>query len=502
MNLDKFSFYNQAGMGNDASKYLDMSSSSLPPPQTAQAVPAQPKQEDIISFDDPRFVDDLVASGSPEAAERTWGELTGANRVLSEVDREILAMKAANPRLPAGMFTSIAESRKAELRAQAPGLGALEEAKRRLTDVAITMKSNYDKFSPELQALVGQEVASGKPFTKAVSDRLPDHLKELSGKAAKGEADPLRDPVGGGVGKSGGDSGNPESLLADVDTFVSDARKLSNLRANFEQRPEDYQNFVRLVTEEYNKAGGAPTGDTPEAQAAAEEAKLSKERAKKGIDLAKRAGGIVIESESDLLPGVQEAMKRGRPFILMSPDGSAQVDSVSSDEDLARIVRQYKFAKDAAAEKSKEVSKEPDTGFWTSARRMVLGSNLEELEQARAKEAKGLGSEDVLVRAKAAEEISKLDADIERRKKTDSKNSILKEYGALERRVEELKSLAQSTRLGDEAKREVREELSKSESALKQMQQLEEIKSVVAKEKEAQGPVALFNTPPRRAHGF
>jgi hypothetical protein len=501
MSPDTLQLLQESGYKGKIPNQLDPLGGASSPGRVSQPVPQVQEEEEVYTVDDPRFVEDLIATGSPEAAEQLWKKTIGADEVLSRFDREAMAMRAANPKMPASMIASVFETEKARAMAQAPGQGALEQARRTLTDVASTMKSNYDKFSPELQALVGQEVASGKPFTKAVSDRLPDHLKELAGKAAKDEADSLGDPVGGGVGKSRGDSGDPESVFANVSTFISDARELSKVRARFEQRPEDYQNYVRLVTEAYNKAGGAPTGDTPEAKAAAEEAKLSKEKAREGIDLAKRAGGIVVESESDLAPGLDAARKSKRPIIVMLPDGKAYTTSISSEEESAKVFSEFLSAKQNAENKSKEVSKEPDTGFWTSARRMVLGSNLEELEQARAKEAKGLGSEDVLVRAKAAEEIGKLDADIERRKKTDSKNSILKEYGALERRVEELKSLAQSARLGDEAKREVREELSKSESALNRMQQLEEIKSV-AKQKEAQGPVALFNTPPRRPPGF
>lgn len=162
---------------------------------STSTVPAQ--QEEMVSFDDPRFVNYLSQQHSPEAAEQAWANAVGWNRVSAGIDREILAMKAANPKLPGNLFTSIAESRKAELKAQAPGLAALEQAKQKLNTRMEAAKGTQSKFNGEQWAHYADLIGKGvSPFeaTQETVSKVPFTSGE--------SADPLKGYIGGSGGAS------------------------------------------------------------------------------------------------------------------------------------------------------------------------------------------------------------------------------------------------------------------------------------------------------------
>lgn len=463
------------GSGYDTSKI---------PQQLSQQPAQQDQNQGLRSFDDPAFVDELVSAGSPEAAEERWRKHTGADEVFASVDREVLAMKAANPKLPGGMFTSIGESRKAELKAQAPGLGALEQAKRTLTDMASTMKSNFDKFSPELQAMVGQDVASGKPFTKAVADRLPQHLELLSVKQAKDNSDPLKGYIGGSGGSSGSGDNSAKSDYNNADSYIYDTGKMEALSKEFSQNPARELAYARLVAEDYSAGSSAPaTADTPEAQAMLEEAKGRREKSKVGVDLFKKTGGLVIEDGAEVGEIMRAAKTSGKPLLVLSPDGKAYVEQITSDTDATRIAAYLKTARGDLEKKAKEEEKDP--GMFTKARQLVFGLNEEELKSVIEKESGNIKSDDVLIRANAIQKTNEAKELLSKRQIESSENASMEKYRKLESRVSELKSLLRSPNLDDKTKDEAKSDLSKSSSILQDMEKLKEIKLMLAKREAA-----------------
>jgi hypothetical protein len=397
------------GSGYDTSKI---------PQQLSPVQPVQQEQsQGLRSFDDPAFVDELVSAGSPEAAEERWKKHTGADEVFASVDREILAMKAANPKLPGNLFTSIAESRKAELRAQAPGLGALEQAKQKLNTRMEAAKGTQSKFNGEQWAHYADLIGKGVPPFEATQETV-SKVPFTSGESA----DPLKGYIGGGKsGGSGGDN-SAQSDYNNADSYIYDAAKMEAIKKKFDQTPELLLNYTRLLAEDYSAGSSIPTNiDTPEAQAMADEARGKVEKSKTGIDLFKKIGGRVIEPGAEV-EEIRAAKTSGKPLLVLSPDGKAYVEQVANETDVTRITTYLKTAKENLEKKAKETEKTNSGGFWDVTKRTVFGPTEEQIKADMEIAGRNLESSDVLERAKAIEEVAQLKNLLEKEK---TKNSPL-----------------------------------------------------------------------------
>jgi hypothetical protein len=148
---------------------------------------------DEYSLEDPRFIEDLVQTGSLEAAETIWRRVSGVDQALQHIDREYNKLVISNPNLSLGTIQTAAAAEKANLIANAPGFNSLQVAKRRLTEQHTVATGVFNSMDLQSQSMVQRFMLEEKlSFWQAVVEtvrRTPPEVKSAQLKETPGVLD-------------------------------------------------------------------------------------------------------------------------------------------------------------------------------------------------------------------------------------------------------------------------------------------------------------------------
>jgi hypothetical protein len=456
----------------------------LEPSPVGPAPQQQPQEEELISFDDPRFADYLTRAGSPERAEQVWAESVGWNEINRGIDNEMLALKQANPQVASGMLTALAESRKAELMAQAPGLQALQIAKQRLGQRREVATGLTSKFDGEQWAMINKLMREDGLFYEdaavKTAELLPFDRKEST--AQKPGARPSGPP-------SALDLLSPETK--NVATAVYDAETYNQLRTALADDPATAMTFARNVVGILNIRLGKVDENDPASVEEHEQQKARIEQARAGLDIMlglQRDGRGRIAIAKDM-GGVQDAYEREAPVVIEMPDGTFQLKQFRNDDEVAQFAKEFltqKLNKSQAADSS-EKEQNPFSWIPRGVRKATGIQTVEETDRRIAKLEKSLADlendpvkePDLLEMLKIKEEIAGEKMHKEAQSKRETSEADVAKFTDIERRADELLSMAKNPRLDDQDKKDAETQAYKLMGQLEKMSELEAVQKIL-----------------------
>lgn len=499
MTPEKLNFYESAGMGGDALKYLNygddvqnlLTTSRQPAEPEAPQVPgagAPQTSDNLVSFEDPRFVDELMSAGSPELAEQKWAELTGFNNIKRSVDHEIMTLKRANPRLAQWEADLIAKSKLSEIMQSAPGLQALQTAKTRLDQDGKVASSVFDSMDylrkAEVQRVMSEERMNFIPAVRKVAASMPVEPKETKPTT---EGRDVFAGLGGGSGS--GDSPQSGNDVVQLGTILRDAERKVQYLNRVKDDPALADQAVKISLPSLNSDPVVVDEKNPETAVQAEDTARKKEDAKLVVnaltELQQRGESpVLVANRDNFISTAVQSVKSKKPVLVELPDGKFAYRGFENVEEATKFF-QDNIAKVELEKAKKALPPEyiAPSGIIESFRRGTGIKNIEDTDKDLAywKVQSADESKSVADRTEAALQFRELQEYRKKREEKESDQVIRSEYDAARDEYLRLSDLLGNPKLTKEEKAVVGAEL---KSAYEKMSRFAEQPAV--KNREAQ----------------